>query len=94
MSPSQVRVSSQSACWRWASLGGGPRATLLPAARTPLAPCQHLLSHGTPLLRWPLAPPPPQIVRYYEAAARWPLAASPSKSRGLGFLLRCHLGNG
>ncbi len=36
----------------------------------------------------------PQIVRYYEAVARWPLAASPSKSRGLGLLLRSHLTNG
>lgn len=47
---------------------------------------------------WSLLDPstmtPIQIVRYYEAVARWPLAASPSKSRGLGFLLRSHLRNG
>lgn len=47
-------------------------------------------------LTWRPCPParPLQIVRYYEAAARWPLAAAPSKSRGLGFLLRSHLGSG
>ena len=38
--------------------------------------------------------PAPQIVRYYEAVARWPLAFAPSKSRGMGFLLRSHLTNG
>ncbi|KAI7838430.1 hypothetical protein COHA_007694 [Chlorella ohadii] len=47
---------------------------------------------------WSLLDPstmtPNEIVRYYEAVARWPLAASPSKSRGLGLLLRSHLTNG
>jgi hypothetical protein len=42
----------------------------------------------------PSLPAHPQIVRYYEAVARWPLAAAPSKSRGLGLLLRAHLANG
>lgn len=53
----------------------------------PACTCCALPTHPCPLLA-------PQIVRYYEAVARWPLAASPSKSRGLGFLLRSHLRNG
>lgn len=34
---------------------------------------------------------PAQLLRYYEACARCPAAGSPSKSRGLGLLLRSHL---